>query len=150
MRDILVALDGSASANRALELAADVALRYGAALHLVHVMLRPVASEELREFARIERVELPTAVEMSSPGQAIVAAGAAVAAAKGVQRLTTEVLTGDPTEELLEYAREQGIDLMVVGRRGLGQIRGLLMGSVSWKINSMAECPVLTVPVGGQ
>jgi nucleotide-binding universal stress UspA family protein len=32
-----------------------------------------------------------------------------------------------------------------VGRRGVGQIRGLLMGSVSWKVNSLAECSVLTV-----
>jgi organic hydroperoxide reductase OsmC/OhrA/nucleotide-binding universal stress UspA family protein len=82
MKDILVALDGSESASRALALAADVALRYGATLHLVHVTLRPLAYE----FARIERVELPIAAAMSSPGQSIVAAGAAVAAAKGVHR----------------------------------------------------------------
>ena len=56
-----------------------------------------------------------------------------------------EVLSGDAAERLLEYAREQAIDLIALGRRGVGQIRGLLMGSVSLKINSLAECPVLTV-----
>jgi nucleotide-binding universal stress UspA family protein len=48
-------------------------------------------------------------------------------------------------ERLIEYASPRGIDLIVLGRRGIGQIRGLLMGSVSWKVNSLAECPVLTV-----
>ena len=146
MKNILVALDGSEPASRALAVAADLAVRYGATLHLVHVMLRPmVVSEGLKEFARTERVDLPVAVEMSAQGQSIVAAGRASAAAAEVHRLKTEVLTGDPAERLLEYAREQAVDLVVVGRRGVGQIRDLLMGSVSWKVNSLAECPVLTV-----
>jgi nucleotide-binding universal stress UspA family protein len=146
MKTILVALDGSESATRALEVATDLAKRYGATLHLVHVAPRPLAvSEGLKEFARVERVELPVAVEMSAEGQSIVSAGRAAAAAKGAQSLETSVLIGDPAERLLEYARERAVDLIVVGRRGIGQIRGLLMGSVSWKVNSLAECPVLTV-----
>lgn len=146
MKSILVALDGSEPAGRALALAADLAGRYEATLHLVHVMPRPVVpSEELREFARAERVELPAALEMSGLGQSVIAAGRAVAAGKKVHNVKTEILSGDPAERLLEYAREQAIDLIAVGRRGVGQIRGLLMGSVSWKINSLAECPVLTV-----
>jgi nucleotide-binding universal stress UspA family protein len=63
----------------------------------------------------------------------------------GAHGVTAEVLSGDATERLLEYARERAIDFIALGRRGVGQIRGLLMGSVSWKINSLAECPVLTV-----
>ena len=141
-----MALDGSEPANRALAVAADLAVRYGATLHLVHVMLRPmVVSAELKEFARTERVDLPVAVEMSAQGQSIVTAGRVSATGKGVHSVKTEVLTGDPAEQLLEYAREQAVDLVVVGRRGVGKIRGLLMGSVSWKVNSLAECPVLTV-----
>jgi nucleotide-binding universal stress UspA family protein len=146
MKNILVALDGSEPATRALAMGADLALRYGATLHLVHVAPRPmVVSEGLKEFARAERVDLPVAVEMSAEGQSLVAAGQATAIAKGVHAPKTSVLTGDPAERLLEYAREQAVDLVVVGRRGIGQIRGLLMGSVSWKVNSLAECPVLTV-----
>jgi nucleotide-binding universal stress UspA family protein len=146
MKNILVALDGSEPASRALAIAADLAVRYGATLHLVHVMLRPlVVSEGLKEFARTERVDLPVAVEMSALGQSIVGAGQASVAGKGVHGLKTAVLTGDPAEQLLDYAREQAVDLVVMGRRGVGQIRGLLMGSVSWKVNNLAECPVLTV-----
>jgi nucleotide-binding universal stress UspA family protein len=146
MKKILVGLDGSDSAARALAMAADLAVRYGAALYLLHVVPRPtIASEGLREFARAERIEVPLAVAMSAESQSIVAAGQATANARGVASVATSILSGDPAERLLEYAREQGVDLIVVGRRGIGQIRGLLMGSVSWKINCVAECPVLTV-----
>ena len=146
MKNILVALDGSESASKALTLAIDLAVRYGATLHLVHVIPRPtVVSEELREFARTEHVEFPVAVAMSPQGQSIVGAGQARATAKGVHSLKTEILIGDPAKRLLEYAGEQAIDLLVVGRRGVSQLRGLLLGSVSSKVTSLAECPVLTV-----
>jgi nucleotide-binding universal stress UspA family protein len=146
MKNILVALDGSEPATRALALAVDLAVRYGATLHLVHVIPRPlVVSEELKDFARTEGVDLPVAVEMSGQGQSILAAGRASTAGKGLHNLRTEILTGDAAEQLLQYAREQAIELIVLGRRGIGQIRGLLMGSVSWKVSSLAECSVLTV-----
>jgi nucleotide-binding universal stress UspA family protein len=146
MKNILVALDGSGPANRALAVAVDLAVRYGSALHLVHVIPRPlVVSEELKDFARTEGVDLPVAVQMSSQGQSIIAAGRASMAGKELRDLRTEILTGDAAEQLLQYAREQAIELIVLGRRGVGQIRGLLMGSVSWKVNSLAECSVLTV-----
>jgi len=146
MKNILVALDGSEPASRALALAADLTVRYGATLHLVHVTSRPmVVSEGLKEFARTEGVDLPLSVEMSGLGQSIIAAGQALAAGKKVHSVKVDVLSGDAAERLLEYAREQAIDLIALGRRGVGPIRGLLMGSVSWKVNSLAECPVLTV-----
>ena len=145
MKNILVALDGSEPATRALALSADLALRYGATLHLVHVIPHPAVSEGLKEFAQIEGVDLGVAAEMSGRGQSIVAAGRAVATQKGVLAPRTEVLLGDPAERLLDYASGQDVDLIVLGRRGLGQIRGLLVGSVSWKVNSLAACPVLTV-----
>ena len=146
MKNILVALDGSEPASRALALAADLAVRYGAALHLVHVTPRPmVVSDELKEFARTEGVDLPVAVEMSGLGQSIIAAGRALAIRQNAHNVKADVLSGDAAERLLEYARGQAIDLIVLGRRGVGQIRGLLMGSVSWKVTSLAECAVLTV-----
>jgi nucleotide-binding universal stress UspA family protein len=146
MKNILVALDGSEPASRALALAADLAVRYGSTLHLVHVMPRPMAvSEGLKEFARTEGVDLPVAVEMSGAGQSIIAAGRALAVGRGAHGVTAEVLSGDAAERLLEYAQERAIDFIALGRRGVGRIRGLLMGSVSWKVNSLAECPVLTV-----
>jgi nucleotide-binding universal stress UspA family protein len=142
---ILVAVDGSEPASRAVALGADLAVKYGAPLHLVHVIARLVPGPELLEFARIERVETPLAMEMMGVGQSIVAAARAAAAAKGAGHIRDDVLTGDPADALLGYARDLAVDLIVMGRRGVGPIRGLLMGSVSLKVNSLAECPVLTV-----
>jgi nucleotide-binding universal stress UspA family protein len=68
-----------------------------------------------------------------------------IAKTAGVRTVVREVLTGDPAECLLDYTRDRAIDLAVLGRRGLGRVRGLLMGSVSSKMSSLAECPVLTV-----
>jgi nucleotide-binding universal stress UspA family protein len=142
---ILVAVDGSEPASRAVALGADLAVKYGAPLHLVHVIARLEPSKELLEFARVERVETPLAVELMGVGQAIVAGARGAAAARGATRVREDVLTGDPADALLGYARDLGIDLIVMGRRGVGPIRGLLVGSVSLKVTSLAECPVLTV-----
>ena len=72
---ILVAVDGSEPASRAVALGADLAVKYGAALHLVHVIARLEPSKELLEFARVERVETPLAMELMGVGQAIVTGG---------------------------------------------------------------------------
>lgn len=97
MKNILVAADGSEPAMRALAMGADLAVRYGATLHLVHVALRPmVVSEGLKEFARAERVDLRVAVEMSAEGQSLVAAGQATAIARGVHAPKTSVLPATP------------------------------------------------------
>jgi nucleotide-binding universal stress UspA family protein len=145
VRAILAALDGSEPAARGATLAADLAVRYGAALHLVHVINSPSVSRELMEFAELEGTDA-LEVKARAATQSFLADARAQAASKGVQRLATEVLLGDPAAKLLDYARERTIDLIVLGRRGMGPIRGLLMGSVSTKVNSMAACPVLTVP----
>ena len=142
MPRILVACDGSEPAGRALALAADLATKYGSTLHLVHVISRPVASGGLEEFARVERVD-PR--DMTGIAETVVGTARAQAAGLGVQSVHSDVLAGDPAEQLLEYARTHGIELIALGRRVLGRVRGLLMGSVSWKVNSLAECPVLTV-----
>jgi nucleotide-binding universal stress UspA family protein len=142
---ILAALDGSEPAAQAAALAADLAVRYGATLHLVHVVARPVVSEEFAQFATMEGVDT-LEVQMRAAAQSFLADARTQAASKGVHRLATEVLLGDPAAQLLDYARERGIDLIVLGRRGMGPIQGLLMGSVSTKVNSVAACAVLTVP----
>jgi nucleotide-binding universal stress UspA family protein len=145
IKNVMVAVDGSPPATRALALGADIAMRYGAGLHVVHVVAEVTVPEELEEFARTERVDRPDWVELGRVGEAVIGAARAEASAKGVQDVRTRVLTGDPPEQLLGYAHDHAINLLLMGRRGRGRIRGLLMGSVSAKVSSLAECPVVTV-----
>ncbi len=64
---------------------------------------------------------------------------------KGAKRVETRVEFGDAAPVILATAKECGADLIVLGSRGLSDLRGLMMGSVSHKVANLAEVTVLTV-----
>ena len=64
----------------------------------------------------------------------------------GAPTIKVEVAWGDPAEGIIETARREQEDAIVVGRRGRGQLAGLLLGSVSQKVASLAPCIVIVVP----
>lgn len=109
IKNIMVAVDGSPPATRTLALGADLAMRYGAELHLVHVVSEMTLPEGFEEFARIERVDQPAWLEMGRVGEAVLEKARAGATAKGVQDVRTQVLTGDPAERLLGHAHEHAM-----------------------------------------
>ncbi|MBI5017715.1 MAG: universal stress protein, partial [Deltaproteobacteria bacterium] len=57
----------------------------------------------------------------------------------------TRVLTGDPATELCRVAADEGFDLIVMGSRGMSELAGLLLGSVSERVLHLAACPVAMV-----
>lgn len=69
-----------------------------------------------------------------------------IAQKAGAGSIATEVKLGDPAEMILECARTNGAEAVVVGRRGRGRLKGLLIGSVSQKLVSLCEYPVIVVP----
>jgi nucleotide-binding universal stress UspA family protein len=64
----------------------------------------------------------------------------------GATKIRLLEAAGDPAEKLIDIARRDAVDLIVVGRRGRGRLAGLLLGSVSQKLASLAPCGVLVVP----
>ena len=60
-------------------------------------------------------------------------------------QIYTEMIEGDPAETILEAARTRDSDLIIMGARGLGKLHGLLLGSTSQKVLSLAVCPVMIV-----
>lgn len=62
-----------------------------------------------------------------------------------VKKISEVLLESDPADGILETVKREKADLVVLGTRGLGEIKGLLLGSVSHKIAARAPCPVLTV-----
>ena len=144
----MVAVDGSAHARRAVDQAADLAVRYGAGLTVVHLRTRMGLSQvppELAEYDRLENVYITEAELLKSAAERIAEVAAEQARRADVTAVETVVETGDPGSTIIRIAEERGTDLIVMGSRGLGELGGLLLGSVSHKVGHLSHCPVLTV-----
>ncbi len=145
MTRIVVALDGSDHALRAADVAADIAQKFDAQLHLVHVIPEQKIPYVLRKSAEAEHVESPEVLKRDIARETVVEPVESSVAGKGVAGIESVVLNGDPVEEIKNYAERIEADMIVAGRRGLGQISGILLGSVSAKLNQVTDCPVVTV-----
>ena len=149
IRSVLVAVDGSEPGGRALDLAGDIAARCGAALTLLHVQAHPAhggVPKDLEDYARIEHVELTEAQMVREVGEELLRRAEARARGAGAETVSTALEVGDPASVIAEYAKANAVDLIVMGRRGLGAIGGLLLGSVSHKVAQLAPCACMTVP----
>jgi len=145
---ILVAVDGSEHASRAIDYAADLANKYGAELILLHVMVFRGSARippDLYDFARIEHIEATEASILRGVAEAIVQAAEERARNQAAKRVQTLICVGHAAEVIVERAKEEAANLIVMGRRGLGSASGLLMGSVSHKVAHLCQCPCMTV-----
>ncbi len=137
---ILLATDGSECAESAGRVAVDLANRSGAELDVVHAFefVPP------REFAGVAlRVRSPS--ECVKQGQRVLDEQVGQIQEMGGVVADARLLTGSPVGQILCAAEERDTGLVVVGRRGLGSVKRLLMGSVSEGVIHHARCPVLVV-----
>jgi nucleotide-binding universal stress UspA family protein len=130
MNTILVGIDGSAASTQALSQAVELAKATGASLAFACVS-RPPA-------------DASTAALAADADRRTAELAAIVARAVGVSA-TTHAASGPPADALADLAEELGADLIVVGSRGLGSVRGALLGSVSAALLRRARTPVLVV-----
>ena len=143
---VMVAVDGSEHALRAVDAAAVIAQRCGSELIVLTVLDSLKVSPEVQQFAASERMtERPAELATRLIGEPIASQAAARAAMKGAKNVTQLIENGDAAKEILQVAKTMSVDLIVVGSRGVGAMRGLLMGSVSHKVMNLSECPCMTV-----
>jgi nucleotide-binding universal stress UspA family protein len=147
MKQILVAIDGSAGSFVAAAQAAFLAAATGAELHAVTV-IHPsdYKYDELDGYLGPpdRNVDLPSFFEKEAAAR--LARCGEIARAAGVTLRHQTSHTGlNIANDLLDYAHRNAIDLIVVGSRGRGRLAGLLLGSVSQKLSSGAHCSVLIV-----
>lgn len=140
-KKILLATDFSPNADAALALAIELAQQGPRALDIVHayrtgIIVLPPPLDLLGLS--------PTGPTVDNLEQAL-ESRAQQARAKDL-RVSAGTLVGDPTQVILDHAREMGADLIVIGARGLGFVDRVLVGSVAGKIVQHAPCPVLVVP----
>lgn len=143
--NILVAIDGSKPSTQALEMAIEIAKRFDARLHLIHVVREMQLPPELQHFAELESVRGTRQDVLNTIGERLVNQGKRVAETNGVTSVESDIGTGDPANAIIGYANRNGIDLIVLGSRGLGQVEGMLMGSVSRKVSNLATVPCMVV-----
>jgi nucleotide-binding universal stress UspA family protein len=137
-----VGYDTSPEAKAALDTAAESARHVGATLRLISVVspinygyngVWMVAADPELVSVRREQCERQLQEALEPLGQKSRAEG--------------RVIDGDPVKVLVEEAGK-GIDLLFVGSRGYGRLRGVLLGSVSAEVIASAPCPVVVVPRG--
>lgn len=173
IRKILLAYDGSDNARRALDVAAELSDKLGAGLRIVHVLMHGRPAAELVRMAEVEHIVAETqkvltpgapdtartpfemlgggghddntARVISALGDQLLVYARNRAKELGAKAITTSALDGDYADKILDAADEAKADLIVVGSRGLGTVRGMILGSVSQKVLHHAEQTVVAV-----
>ena len=138
---ILVPVDGSDYSNNAVLYAAGLAEKLGAELTILHV-LPPTPTYISNYSDRMESIEKTLMNEFTKEAQDILAKNKNILSKKNIS-IKTKLIIGNPADEISKLAAEKQYDLIVIGNRGLGGIKGYLMGSVSNRVSRHAKCPVL-------
>jgi nucleotide-binding universal stress UspA family protein len=142
LRRILVPIDFSPHSEQALKYGTALAEKFGARLYLVHVF---------QDLAVYQTEVVSGAPPILPPLEQLTASAKAeldrIVAEKNLARVNVhaEVVEGSPVEEIVDYAKEQDIDLIILGTHGRGWLAHVLLGSVAEKVVRKAPCPVLTV-----
>jgi len=172
VKSILVASDGSDCAERAVRFAGDLAGACGARLLIVHAYQDSVP-DELRRMVEVEHLSEPRALDAKTGrvgpaavsalaaetranvgaerraaeavGQRIVEEAAVIARQSAAKEVETFSEHGSPADVILDIARRESVEMIVMGRRGLSDLEGLLLGSVSHKVMHLSDCACTTV-----
>ena len=139
LEKLLLAVDQSEHSRKAIPAAIELARAGGGTVHVLHVreVYYPVPPTVRGDTAE-EAQQLVDGIVEELKGAGLTADGAV--------RPSTG---GSPAGAILEYARQVGAGMIIVGSHGHSVLGGLLIGSVAHKLTQLSTCPVLVVPRGG-
>jgi nucleotide-binding universal stress UspA family protein len=143
-KTILCCVDGSTHALRAAEHACALAQKFEASLTLLTVAKELRPSEQVKRFIELEHLSGEPQYVLDEYTEAIMEKAKDVAESYGLKGVKAEVKTGNPARTIMEFAERKKVDTIVLGRRGMGDVEGVLLGSVSHKVASLAKCTVIT------
>jgi nucleotide-binding universal stress UspA family protein len=135
--DILVPTDGSDASTAALDHALSLASQYDARIHALYVV-------DWEPYGLVEEGKSVIVDTLHDEGSAAVARVEEEAETVGVD-VRTSVVEGDIHRRILDYASEEGVDLIVMGTHGRRGLDRLLIGSVTERVVRSSPVPVLTV-----
>jgi len=147
MQKILVAVDGSDASDSAVAVAVELATALAARLLVIHVVhdstLVPVP---MGVMAQVEGAYITAREVMESAAAELTGTAAGLAERSGVTAVEQLIRFGPPARTIVDTADAEEVDLIVMGRRGLSDFSGLILGSVTHKVGHLAAQPVMTVP----
>ena len=142
MKNILVATDFGEAADNALVYGRELAQRFGATLHVLHVAenvyISAFGAETYASFAPDLQRDLEETAHKRLAEAVIDSDGS------GPCTIPVVMTSSSPAFAIIDYAREQDIDLIIMGTHGRGALGHILMGSVAERVVRLAPCPVLT------
>jgi nucleotide-binding universal stress UspA family protein len=139
---ILVPVDGSEISYRALDAGLFFSEKLGSNITVMHIMEDiPVTHIESQKLLN-DMLEISAAC--TQQGQDILSKCSETAKNKGLI-VNTILLKGNPASIILDFCRNGNYDVIIMGNRGMGKIREIILGSVSSKIIHNSSCPVLSI-----
>ncbi|MGE5556189.1 MAG: universal stress protein [Methanocella sp.] len=138
--NVLVAVDGSENSNRGLDFALEFAEKYGANLTIINVTESSAAAAYAgdgmvsiaRDLRKFHEEILNKALERAKTTHPAVS-------------VSTSLREGDASNEIVNVANEGNFDVVILGHRGLGKVKGMLLGSISEKVTRSLACTVILV-----
>jgi nucleotide-binding universal stress UspA family protein len=134
--DVILGYDGSDGSKKALATAIELAEALQRRLVIAYAYEVSAFGGEVQDLAKALREN----------GEGITAQAAATAKGAGLDPETV-VISGDRAESLASLAADRGAGMVVIGSRGEGALKGLILGSVAHKLLHLSPAPVLVVPV---
>ena len=138
-KKILLAYDSSDGSQKALEWTIEYAKKNASEVHVVTVIDSAgwITLEPMSQLIDLEEMRSNYLRKLNEATQTLCDGFSC-----SVQR---KVLEGNPTAELLQYAKEEKVDLIICGSHGMSNIGAMLLGSVAHKLVTYAACPVVVV-----
>ena len=138
----MVAIDGSESSLNALNHAVELSKLLDSQVHVISVIdeLKLPFAAQYGLWAQESHERLIRSV-LESLNEAIYE----VIESNPETQVEAEVLEGDPSQKIVEYAENGSFELIVMGRKGYGTVKGIVLGSVSKKVVNTSTKPVLIV-----
>jgi nucleotide-binding universal stress UspA family protein len=143
MKNVLVATDFGEAADSALGYGRELATRFGATLHVLHVAenvyITAFGAETYASFVPDLQRDLENTAHKRLQEAVIDSDGS------GPTTVPVVMTSSSPAFAIIDYANEHHIDLIVMGTHGRGTLGHILMGSVAERVVRLAGCPVLTI-----
>jgi nucleotide-binding universal stress UspA family protein len=141
---ILVPIDGSVHSQHALSVACKLSEQNSTKVYVLHIP-EVVGNTTKLIWGVGALASDATSEHLASAGEALLEEAETFAKAKGIRNIETMIEQGRPVDIILEVSRREGVDVIVMGSRGLSDLGGMVAGSVSHKVGHLAQCGVITV-----